>query len=289
MNIIRTSDSSSIKPFLKNVYIAPEKSHKGQNGKLLVIGGSSLFHAASIWAAETASHFVDMVHYSSTKENNEIMLSMKKKFMNGIVVSQKDIDIYIKEDDVVLMGPGMARGEGEEGRFTARLTQDLLRSFPDKRVVLDAGSLQVLDPEWLKDRGQPAILTPHEKEFKAAFGVELTGKSDKEKIRIVQETAKKYKVVILLKTIFDIISDGTTTYCVEGGNQGLTKGGSGDVLAALTASLYAKSDPLTAAVVASYVVKRTAERLSITSGYWYNTSKIVQAIPEILHDIIKSA
>lgn len=289
MNIIKTSNTEDIKPFLKKIYIAPKDSHKGQNGKILVVGGSGLFHAASIWAAETASYFVDMVHYSSTKENNEIVLSLKKKFMNGIVVAQKDMNTYITEDDVVLMGPGMARGDSKEGKFTAKMTQDLLKNFPDKRVVLDAGALQALNPDWLTGRGAPAILTPHQKEFKAAFKIDLTDKSDEEKTQIIKETAKKYKVVILLKTIYDIVSDGTTTYRVEGGNPGLTRGGSGDVLAALTASLYAKSDPVTAAVVASYVIKKTAERLSITSGYWYNTSKIVQAIPETLHDIIKSA
>lgn len=289
MNIIRTSDQTSIKPFLKNVYIAPENSHKGQNGKLLVIGGSSLFHAASIWAAETASYFVDMVHYASTVENNEIILSMKKKFRDGMVVTQKDINSYVNEDDVVLLGQGMVRGESEEARYTAKLTQDLLTKFPDKRMVLDAGALQMLDPDWLRGRGVPVIITPHQNEFKMAFGIDLNEYSDEEKAQIVHDTAGKYQIVILLKAITDIISDGTVTYCVRGGNQGLTKGGSGDVLAALTASFYAKSDPITAAVVASYTIKKTAERLSITSGYWYNTSKIVQAIPETLHDIIQSA
>ena len=289
MNIIQTSDAEKIKPFLDKIDIASKDSHKGQNGKILVVGGSGLFHAASIWAAETASYFMDMVHYASTKENSQIILSIKKKFRDGIVVVQKDIDVYVQEDDVVLIGPGMARGEGKEGKFTAKLTENLLRNFPDKRVVLDAGSLQVLNPDWLKGRRQPAILTPHEKEFKAVFGIDLTGESDGEKMKIVEETAKKHKVVILLKTIIDIVSDGTTTYCVQGGNQGLTKGGSGDVLAALAASFYVKSDPITAAVVASYVVKKTADRLSITSGYWYNTSQIVQAIPETVHEIMESA
>ena len=84
-------------------------SHKGQNGRVLIIGGSSLFHSSSIWAAEIASYFVDIVHYSSTKENNEIFLSLKKKFRNGIVVEQKDLDEYVKEDDAILVGPGMLR------------------------------------------------------------------------------------------------------------------------------------------------------------------------------------
>ena len=48
-------------------------SHKGQNGRLLIIGGSHLFHAASFWALQVASRIVDLVHYSSTVENNRIV------------------------------------------------------------------------------------------------------------------------------------------------------------------------------------------------------------------------
>ena len=55
---------------LKTLYVPPPDSHKGQNGKLLVIGGSHLFHAASLWALTVASRIVDLVHYSSVPENN---------------------------------------------------------------------------------------------------------------------------------------------------------------------------------------------------------------------------
>ncbi len=76
--IVKTSDFDTIKPYLRQLSIPAVNSHKGQNGKLMIIGGSGLFHSASIWAAEIASHFVDMVHYSSTPENNQILLSLKK-------------------------------------------------------------------------------------------------------------------------------------------------------------------------------------------------------------------
>ena len=107
--LIKTFDIKTIKPLMQKLFIPKSNSHKGQNGKVLIIGGSSLFHSASIWAAEIASHFVDIVHYSSTKENNEIFLSLKKKFHNGIIVSQKELEHYVKEDDAILLGPGMLR------------------------------------------------------------------------------------------------------------------------------------------------------------------------------------
>ena len=50
---------------LKKLYRPAQDSHKGQNGKLLLIGGSKLFHAASLWPLTVASRVCDMVFYAS--------------------------------------------------------------------------------------------------------------------------------------------------------------------------------------------------------------------------------
>lgn len=283
--LIKTSDEPSIKPFLSKFYIPPAGSHKGQNGKLLIIGGSSLFHASSLWAAEAASHYVDMVHYASTKENNEIFQSLKKKFHNGIIVTQTDIDHYVKEDDAILIGPGMMR-EGKEGEYARNLTQHLLETYPARKFIIDAGALQMMDPEWLKVLSEPAILTPHALEFKTLFGIALDDTSSDEKARIVQEQAKKYRCVILLKIVIDIVSDGDSSFIIEGGNQGLTKGGSGDTLAGLAGAFATKNDQTTSAVMASYIVKKTADELFTTKGYFYNTGDLIVKIPQILTRIV---
>src|SRR3989344_1547343 len=99
---------------LKGLYVSPRGSHKGQNGKLLVIGGSRLFHAASLWALTVASRIVDLVHYSSVPENNEMVRRAKEEFRNGIIIPREHIEEYIEEDDVILIGPGMIRDEASQ-------------------------------------------------------------------------------------------------------------------------------------------------------------------------------
>jgi NAD(P)H-hydrate epimerase len=304
MQHIKTSDTKKIKTLFKDFNLPKPNSHKGQNGKVLIIGGSSLFHAASIWAAEVASHFVDIVHYSSTKENNEIITSMKKKFINGIVIPHKELEHYVKEDNAVLVGPGMMRtkkypvssiqysvlrdleGIKDEGEYTYQLTKYLIKSYPDKKFVFDAGSLQMMDPEWLKLLETPAIITPHQIEFEQLFGINLHNLPVKEKAEHIQETAEKYHVTILLKAIVDIISDGGETYIIEGGNAGLTKGGTGDVLGGLCVSFFAKESSLQSALYASILLKRTADRLFKTKGYWYNIDNIIEEIPHEFKSII---
>lgn len=286
--IIKTSDSNSIKPFIDKLYLPPPSSHKGQNGKVLVIGGSSLFHSASIWAAETASHFVDMVHYSSTEENNEIVLSLKKKFRNGMVIHQKDIENYIKEDDAILLGPGMIRGKTKEATYTRELTQRLIQDFPNKKFVFDAGALQMMDKEWLKLLKVRPILTPQTKEFESLFAQSIHQMTVEQKASVVAEKAKKYNCAILLKTVVDIISDGEEVFIIEGGNPGLTKGGTGDVLAGLAVNFFAKNNAVISAVLSSYILKKSADRLFLDKGYWYNINDIIDAIPRVLSALLKN-
>ncbi len=283
--IVTTSDINSVKTLFKNFYIPRPDSHKGQNGKILIIGGSSLFHAASLWAAEVASHFTDMVHYSSTVENEKIFHELKKTFRNGMIISKKDLEQYAFEDDVVLIGPGMMR-DGREGEYTRQVVSEMIKKFPERKFVFDAGSLQKMDKEWLLDLKTMAIVTPHQKEFEMLFGQDVTNLPIDEKEKIVKMTAEKYHVVIILKAIVDIISDGHNLYRVEGGNAGLTKGGTGDVLAGLAASFYAKNDAINSALMASILLKTTAEALFTDQRYWYNIDDIIDKLPYQLASLI---
>lgn len=302
---VDTSDTDTIKPFAEKLQMPRADSHKGQNGKVMIIGGSSLFHSAIIWAAEVASYFVDMVHIASTKENNRIIKSIKTKWRNGIVISQKDISSYIEEDDVVMIGSGMMRGDKrrdmlnepvtltdvlkikDDSQKTYWLTKLLLHTHHDKKWVIDAGSLQMMEKDWLKKLDKPAVITPHTKEFQMLFGIEIQSRTESKQIKIVQDTAKRFNSIILLKSVYDIVSDGDSTVVIRGGNAGLTKGGTGDVLAGTLASLYATNEPLLSSVIASYLLKKTADVLYKEKGYWYNNQDIITRISSVLNSLFK--
>jgi NAD(P)H-hydrate epimerase len=87
---------------------------------------------------------------------------------------------------------------------------------------------------------------------------------------------------------YDIVSDGNATHVIEGGNAGLTKGGTGDILAGLAASFYARHNALDSAVLSSFLLKKTADRLFLRKGFWYNNSDILGALPDVLYEIVKS-
>lgn len=284
---ISTNNQEQIAPYIKKIHQPDPLSHKGQNGKVLVVGGSSLFHAAVLWSAEAVAHIVDMVHVASTDENNEIIKQIKVKWHDGMVVPQQDIVHYAKEDNVILVGNGMMR-VGGEGEYTKAIVKDLITHFPDKQFVFDAGALQMMDPSWLKRLYTKAILTPHQQEFQTLFGVNMHKLDREDKERMVTQKAKEYNCIILLKAIGDIVSDGEQTVCIIGGNAGLTKGGTGDILAGLVAGMSATSDPFCSAIVASYLLKSTADEISKTKGLWYTPNDILTSYPSVFMRLMHS-
>ena len=284
MNLISTNNTASIVPYLKQVHLPSSESHKGQNGKVLLVGGSSLFHAAVLWSAEAASHIVDMVHVASTSENNEIIRAIKVLWQGGMVVPQSEILHYAEEDGVVLVGNGMMR-VGDEGEYTRDVVKDLISHFPNKQFVFDAGALQMMDADWLRLLHTKAIITPHQKEFQTLFGIDLHTSTLQEKVTIVEDKAREYNCIILLKAIEDVVSDGEHTVQIGGGNAGLTKGGTGDVLAGIVAGLSSTSNPFASAVMASFLLKKTAEKLFSEKGNWYSTGDILSAFPAIFHSL----
>ena len=285
---------------LKKLYVPPADSHKGQNGKLMIIGGSKLFHAASLWALKVASRIVDMVYYSSVDENNQIVEKVwrsqislretKEEFRDGIIVKRSQIGSYIEEADCVLIGPGLPRLEGQEegDDDTKELTESLLTKYQNKRWVIDGGSLQVIEPKLIPAN---AILTPHQKEFETLFNLKtqnskLKTQNSKLDEKTVQEMARKYNCVILLKGREDVICDRNKCVRVSGGNAGMTKGGTGDVLAGLVAALYCKNDAFLSASTASYINKKAGDSLYQRVGPYFNASDLADEIPKVMKNLL---
>jgi len=278
---------------LKKLYIPPPTSHKGQNGKLMIIGGSRLFHAASLWSLKVASRIVDMVFYSSVPENNEIVKRAKEEFRDGIVVPRHQLDFYITEADCVLIGPGLPRKEGQEvgDDDTKELTEKLLKKYAHKKWVIDGGSLQTMDPSFIPKN---AILTPHPREFEKLFNFKFQisnfkSNSNDQIFKIqkkVGEMAEKYNCIILLKSPKDIVCSPNECMEIAGGNAGMTKGGTGDVLAGLVAALYCKNDAFLSASAGSYINKKAGERLYERVGYYFNASDLADEIPRVMKDLL---
>jgi hydroxyethylthiazole kinase-like uncharacterized protein yjeF len=281
---------SDFHPFAAQLHLPAADSHKGQNGKLLIIGGSQLFHAASKWSLDIASKCVDMVFYASVPENNELIRQAKGEFWNGIVVERTSLESYLQEADVILIGPGMTRGEysthipanSEEVDWqndTAGITNFLLSQYGEKKWVIDAGALQMVVPSLLKNTH---IVTPHAQELEG-----LRQRANLSQDLGLSEVSEALNgTTILLKGPTDQIATAKELWEVADGHPGMTKGGTGDVLAGLVAGLYTHGPAVAAAVLASKANKLAGEALAARVDSFFNASDLVEELPKVLATLL---
>lgn len=287
--MIKTFDSADI----KKLFVTKGTT---KNGQVTIIGGSKLFHGAPLLSLKVASRIVDMVFFASPETSLKSVVSrLKANLLSFIWVPWDEVDAYIAKSDAILIGPGFMRfshesqitshqslpNNDEAARMTRDITKRLLSKFPNKKWVIDAGSLQVMDPEWIPKN---AIVTPNQKEIEILYSVKepfdkAQGKQASERVK---ELAKKYNCIINSKGQANIVCSPTECVEIPGGNAGLTKGGVGDVLAGLTVALLAKNETFLAACAASFITKAAADELYRMAGTNYNSDDLSEKIPEIL-------
>lgn len=288
---------------LDKLYKRTDKVDKGDSGQVTIIGGSDLFHGPPLFTLKTASRIVDMVYFSSPEPSvGDVVNKAKAQLGSFIWVPWDEVEAYIEKSDAVLIGPGFKRWHKENAKFkiknsklldeagteTKFVTKKLLKKFPTKKWVIDGGSLQVMETSWIPES---AILSPNRKEFRMLFGggaLVVGSESGSEDVgEFVREKAKEHNCVIVLKAPTNIVCSAEECVEVTGGNPGMTKGGTGDVLAGVIVGLLAKNGPFLAAVASSWVVKRAADLLYERVGTAYNADDLAEEVPLVLGEYLK--
>ena len=254
-------------------------------GQVTIIGGSKLFHGAPILALKSASRLVSMTYFSSPEGDKQIVENIKAGLSSFVWIDRAEVDNYVRKSDAVLIGPGLMRSHIKEQNFvcdehgaeTRKLSLDLFTKFPEKKWVVDGGTLQVVA---VSDIPKGAVVTPNKKEFEMVFGEKLKDDLNARSEQVFN-LAKKHGLIILTKDTVSIASDGKEIWLVEGGNEGLVKGGVGDVIAGLSVGLAASNDLLFSVCAASYLVKKAAEKLAEERGFMFNADDLVDVVPEI--------
>jgi len=267
-------------------FILPRKltSRKGDNGKVLVVGGSYLYHGAPILSSIAALRTgADLVYTSVPKVNVQ---STRAISPNLIVIPLADSKLtrgavnkllgQIPNDlDSATIGMGLAIADKEALNL-------LIKSLLDRdvRLSLDASALVNYVLPLIPNKN--VVVTPHAGEFKKMFG-EALPESKKERISIVEKHAKANSITILLKGATDIISDGKNTFLNTKKTPAMTVGGTGDVLSGIVASMLSRNrNPLESAAAASFVNGLAARFVQRKVGLHMVASDLFDAIPMAL-------
>ena len=277
----KTLQLSNVKKF-----IPPRraKSRKGDNGIVLVVGGSYIYHGAPILSSIAALRCgTDLVYTAIPKINvaatrsvspNLIVIPLvDQKLTRGAVT--KLIGALPRNLDSATIGMGLAV---QEKNSLINLIKSLLDR--DVRLSLDASALIPDVLPFLSDKN--VVVTPHAGEFTRLFGISPPD-SKKERVSLVEKKAKENGITVLLKGATDIISDGKTTFLYEKKTPGMTVGGTGDVLSGLVAGMLSKNrNALESAASAAYINGLAGKSAQKKLGLHLTSMDLLEELPSVM-------
>lgn len=265
-------------------------SHKGENGYALVIGGSEEYVGAVVLAGLAALRAgCDLVTVAAPEKvawtvnrYTPDLVTQKVKGSHFSIKNAKEMVKFAEKFDAVLIGNGITRKADKFCQYFIKKSH--------KPKVIDADALKAMS---FKDFGN-SILTPHEAELEAMLVSsnkefllpKLKSANAKEKAEILQGNLRYFlqnNNVLLVKGPTDIIISKNKIAYNRTGNQGMTKGGTGDILAGLVVGFLAKTkDPFKSAVAAAYVNGWIGDQLlKKKKGYTFIASDILEDLERI--------
>ena len=268
-------------------------SHKGDNGRLLVVGGSADYSGAPAIAGMAAiGAGADLVYVASPKNAAEAIKSTSPdlivKSLEGDKLSLEHLDeiLQLSENvDAVLIGPGAGIDEDTSKLF------NVLATKIKKPVVLDADALKQVEMSLIKNR-KDIILTPHIFEFKSFFNVSDDLKLDldsydfkrvDENITKFQQITRQIKGTVIVKGQHDLILSGTKFRINKSGNSGMTVGGTGDALAGITTSLLSQNlNAFDSACLGVFINGLAGEEAFKEKGNGFSATDLVSYIGNVI-------
>ncbi|MEM1582114.1 MAG: NAD(P)H-hydrate dehydratase [Candidatus Bathyarchaeia archaeon] len=271
---------------------SPE-AHKGDFGRLIVIGGSETFSGAPTLTALAALRAgVDLVYIAAPYETAYAISSISPDLitlkLEGDHLSVRNMSIirsYMDRATAAVIGPGLGLH-----RETQEAVGEIIKIAEERRVpiLLDADGLKAF-ASFKHKLETPAVLTPHIGEYAILTGEKIPEKL-KERAEHVKKTAGDLNAVILLKSHVDVISDGFRTKFNFTGNPGMTVGGTGDVLSGVVAAFLAQgADPFEAAVAGAFINGAAGDFVMAEKGYHMVATDLIDWIPKIMDDPMSHA
>lgn len=271
-----------------------KNSNKGTYGRVLVIAGSEHMSGASYLSAKAAYRTGAGLVKILTHSNNRIILQTA---LPEAIVSTYEDDWYVGNSEiqmkkeiewatVIVIGPGIGMTKTSE-----YLVNSVLQ-YATCPIVVDADALNIIARQW-KDQNltreqrfqfrEQVILTPHVKEMSRLLDCQVGDICDNLP-EVIEDVMKQKNCILAIKDARTVVSDGTKVYLNTSGNQGMSTGGSGDVLTGIIAGLLAHGTaPFKATCLGVYIHGLAGDYAKQEKGtYSLIAGDIIDALSQVL-------
>lgn len=237
----------------------PRDAHKGDNGRVLAIGGDHGYGGAIRLCVEAALRCgAGLVTVATRDKHVAPMLAARPEAMPHAIEDAAALHQLAATADVLALGPGLGRGEWSQMLFQAAVALGL-------PSVIDADGLNLLATT--QTRVPEAVLSPHPGEAARLLGVDVPS-VEADRFAAAQALVERYDAVVVLKGTGSIIAaPGQVPVVIGAGNPGMGSGGMGDVLTGAIAALRAQGlDGWSAACAATLLHSAAADAAGRDGG-----------------------
>ncbi|MFN4133964.1 MAG: NAD(P)H-hydrate dehydratase, partial [Candidatus Hadarchaeales archaeon] len=260
-------------------------AHKGDFGRLLIIGGSSRYVGAPALAALSALRSgVDLAVVAAPEKVAWAINSFSPDLITIKLPCEElepSVSSLLKDEltkaTALVIGPGLS--SSPKVLSAARKIAEILKGeFPSLPAVFDADALKPF-AGFNRYLGMPWVLTPHAGEFRQLTGRDLPA-SIQEKTKVVAAFSQRLGITTLLKGHEDIIASPDGEIKINRtGNPGMTVGGTGDVLAGVVGAFLAqKNSPFAAAAAGAWVCGKAGDLCLKEMGYEFTASDVINRL-----------
>lgn len=283
--------STAVPPELRKLPRRAPTAHKGDFGRLLIIGGSYGMHGAPLLAAAAAFRSgAGLVTIALPRSLYSIAGAAELRATwlplpdhDGVLgpASLTPLLAACGRADVVALGPGL--GTALE---TTALVRELVPRI-ERPLVLDADGLNAFagEPAHLAGHRRVTVVTPHAGELHRLTG-QRPGDSDEPRRLAAVDLAMRAGATVILKGHRSVVSNGLESHFNTTGNPGMASGGSGDVLSGCVAALLALlPDELLAARIAAFAHGRAGDLAAAVLGeIGVTATDLIERLPAALAD-----
>jgi NAD(P)H-hydrate epimerase len=268
------------------------ESHKGEHGRLLIVGGGSRYVGAPALVGLAALRSGIDLAIVAAPEKTAWTINTYSPDLITVKLPCRDIEPEalsglreeLKHSTALVVGPGLGT-LAKTRDAVVEFARTLKEEHPSLPVLFDADGLKTLASERGLLRGVPWVLTPHAREFELLTGVDLPPDVEG-RVEQVEMAARELGCTILLKAWVDVIASPEGEVKINRtGNPGMTVGGTGDVLAGMVGTLLAQGvGPFKAAVAGAWACGRAGDICYKERGYGFTASDMIEKLPEVFKE-----
>jgi len=233
-------------------------SHKGDHGRLVIIGGDHGTAGAIRMTGEAALRTgAGLVRVLTRRENMAPIVTARPELMVHELTAES-LDDSLQWADVVVIGPGL--GQASWGKEALRKVENFRHA-----MLWDADALNLLAIN--PDKRHNRILTPHPGEAARLLNCSVA-EIESDRLHSAQRLVKRYGGVVVLKGAGTVVaSESGMSGIIDAGNAGMASGGMGDVLSGIIGALLGQKLALYDAACAGCVAHgAAADRLADQYG-----------------------